>query len=116
MALEGRVDAPQRVQVLADRARFLERGPEDRRRVALGEDEFVHVARLRILRVEAELVEVEDRHDLSGRHARRRMSAARLGGGREGVAAELLGHLLQGGGIGHGLSSECSGIRPDEGT
>jgi hypothetical protein len=44
--LEGRVDAPQRVQVLADGARFLERGPEDRGAVALGEDELVDVARL----------------------------------------------------------------------
>ena len=40
------------------------RGPEDRRRVALGEDEHVGVVAARVARIEAHLVEEEDRHDL----------------------------------------------------
>ena len=104
MALEGRVDAPQRVQVLADGARFLQGGPEDGRAVALGEDELVDVARGGVLRIEAELVEVEHRHDFGARHAGGRVTAAGLGGRGEGVAAELLGHFFERSAVGHGFS------------
>jgi hypothetical protein len=110
MSLEGGVDAPERVQVLLDAARFLEGGPQDRRAVALREDEFVDVARRGVLRIEAELVEIEDRHDLGARHAGGRMAAARLGRRRERMAAEFLGHFFQGGAVGHGFSWRIVGV------
>ena len=96
MALERTVVAAQGEQVVADGARFLERGPQDGRGVALREHEDVLVATRGIFRVEAHLVEEEHRDDLGAGHARGGMPRGRFGGHLQGMAAELLGHAGQG--------------------
>ena len=74
------IDAPQREQILArDDAGLGPRGVEDRRGVALREDEPIVVGVVRIARVVPHLRKEERSHDLGRRAAGRRMAAAGLG-------------------------------------
>jgi hypothetical protein len=92
MPLEVAGEQPQAHQVVVDGAGLLERRPQDRRSVALGEHEDVGVGAARVLRVEAHLVEEQRGDDLGGGQARRGVTRAGFRRGGQGVPAQLLGH------------------------
>ncbi len=112
MPLERARDLAQGEQVVVDAARLLERGPQQRRGVALGQDEHVGAAAAGVGGVVAHLVEEEHGDDVRRRHAARGMARPGLRRGLEGMAAQLLRHAEEGGVVhGHGGGRPfCRGI------
>ena len=68
---------------------------QQRRRVALGQDEPVVVVIVRVLGVVAHVPEKEGGHHVRRRTARGRMPAARRRRGRNGMNPQLVGDSLQ---------------------
>jgi hypothetical protein len=94
MSLEDRIELPVGQQlVLRDRAGGAEDRVEERRGVALGEDEPVVVRVVRVVEVVAQVLREEDGHQVGRRHARGGMAGARLRRGPDRVDPELLPQL-----------------------
>ena len=92
--LEDRVELPVRQQLLLrDRAGGAEHRVEERRRVALREDEPVVVRVVRVVEVVAQVLREQHGHQVGRGHARGRMAGARLRGGADRVDPQLLPQL-----------------------
>ena len=94
VALQAGAELAEGEQLLVvDRPRRLVERVEQRRGVALGEDEVVVRAVLGGGEVVAEVAREEHRHQVGGRHRGRRMAGAGRGGRADRVDAKLLGEL-----------------------
>ena len=96
VALQRRAESPVAVHQLlvGDDARRLEHRVQQRGGVALGEDQVVVGRVVRPLPVVAEMPGQQHRHQVGGRHARRRMAGPGGRAGPDRVDPQLLGELM----------------------
>ena len=96
VALQARAELAEGEQLLVvDRAGHLVHAVEQRRGVALGEDEVVVGRVLGRGEVVAQVPREQHRHQVGGRHRGGRVAGAGGGGGADRVDAQLLGELVQ---------------------
>jgi hypothetical protein len=106
VSLEPRAELAKRQQLLVrDRARGLEHGIDEGRRVALGEDQVVVPRIVRAVEVVAEVLREQHRHQVRGRHRGRRVPGLGDRCGADRVDAELLSQLAPKLGIAHAEES-----------
>ncbi len=108
VALEPRVELPERQQLgVVDDPGRLEHGVVERRRVALGEDQVVVGGVAELARVHPQVAAVEQhRHQVGGRHRRRRVAGAGSRAGADGVHAQLLAQLGEAVRVRHAVTIE----------
>ena len=106
VALEARAELPVGAELLLrEGARGAEQAVDERRGVALREDEAVVGRVVRLVEVVAEVSCEENRGEVGRGHRRRGMTGARLRAGAHGVDAQLLSQLLPKLAFVHGSSS-----------